>query len=91
LIATRHGPSPRSDGGAAVRKVFHKLRSKAIEPCKGLLKNIFAWRVNMPVKGLHRSQLLALGAVVISQLVLLYQHERNWPLGKGIKPLLRAA
>jgi hypothetical protein len=28
----------------------------------------------MPVKGLQRSQLLALGAVVIYQLVLLYQH-----------------
>jgi len=45
----------------------------------------------MPVQGLRRSQLLVLGAVVIYQLVLLYQHERNLPLGKGIKPLLRAA
>jgi hypothetical protein len=91
LVATRRGPYPRCDGGAEVRKVFHKLRSKAIEPFNGLFKNIFEWRVNMPVKGLQRSQLLALGAVVIYQLVLLYQHERNLPLGKGIKPLLRAA
>ena len=74
-----------------VRKVFHKLRSQASEPFNGLFKNIFAWQVTMPVKGLQRSQLLALGAVVIYQLVLLYQHERNLPLGKGIKPLLRAA
>jgi hypothetical protein len=51
----------------------------------------FWWRVKMPVKGLPRSQLLALGAVVVYQLVLLYQHERHLPLGKGIKPLLRAA
>ena len=91
LVATRRGPYPRSDGGAEVRKVFHKLRSKAIEPFNGLFKNVFEWRVNMPVKGLQRSQLLALGAVVIYQLVLLYQHEWNLPLGKGIKPLLRAA
>jgi hypothetical protein len=91
LVATRRGPYPHRDGGAEVRKVFHKLRSQAIEPFNGLLKNIFEWRVNMPVKGLQRSQLLALGAVVIYQLVLLYQHERNQPLGKGIKPLLRAA
>ena len=91
LVATRRGPYPRRDGGAEVRKVFHKLRSKAIEPFNGLFKNIFEWRVNMPVKGLQRSQLLALGAVVIYQLALLYQHERNLPLGKGIKPLLRAA
>jgi hypothetical protein len=91
LIATRLGPSPHCDGGVEVRKVFHKLRSQAIEPFNGLFKNIFEWRVKMPVKGLPRSQLLALGAVVIYQVVLLYQHERNLPLGQGIKPLLRAA
>jgi hypothetical protein len=91
LVATRRGPYPHRDGGAEVRKVFHKLRSQAIEPFNGLFKNVFEWRVKMPVKGLQRSQRLALGAVVIYQLVLLYQHERNLPLGKGIKPLLRAA
>jgi hypothetical protein len=73
------------------RKVFHKLRSQAIEPFHGLFQNVFEWRVKMPVKGLQRSQWLALGAVIICQLVLLYQHERNLPLGKGSKPLLRAA
>ncbi len=91
LVATRRGPYPHRDGGVEVRKVFHKLRSQAIEPFNGLYKNVFEWRVKMPVKGLQRSQLLALGAVVIYQLVLLYQHEHNLPLGKGIKPLLRAA
>jgi hypothetical protein len=91
LVATRRGPHPHHDGGVEVRKVFHKLRSQAIEPFNGLFKNVFEWRVKMPVKGLQRSQLLALGAVVIYQLVLLYQHERNLSLGKGIKPLLRAA
>ena len=45
----------------------------------------------MPVKGLQRLQLLALGAVVVYQLALLYQHQQDLPLGKGIKPLLRAA
>jgi hypothetical protein len=91
LVATRRGPHPHRDSGVEVRKVFHKLRSQAIEPFNGLFKNVFEWRVKMPVKGLQRSQLLALGAVVLYQLVLLYQHERNLPLGKGIKPLLRAA
>jgi Transposase DDE domain len=91
LVATRRGPHPHRDGGVEVRKVFHKLRSQAIEPFNGLFKNVFEWRVKMPVKGLQRSQLLALGAVVVYQLVLWYQHEQNLPLGKGIKPLLRAA
>jgi hypothetical protein len=34
---------------------------------------------------------VVLGAIVIYQLVLLSQHEHHLPLGKGIKPLLRAA
>ena len=48
-------------------------------------------RVKMPVKGLERSKLLALGAIVIYQLALLYQQQRHLPLGQGSKPLLRAA
>jgi hypothetical protein len=91
LVATRRGTSPHRDGGAAVRKVFHQLRSKSIEPFNGLFKGVFEWRVKMPVKGLERSKLLALGAIVIYQLALLYQHEHTLPLGQGIKPLLRAA
>lgn len=91
LVATRRGPYPHRDGGVEVRKIFHTLRSQAIEPFNGLFKNVFEWRVKMPVRGLQRSQLLALGAVVIYQLVLLYQYEHNFPRGKGIKPLLRAA
>lgn len=91
LIATRRGAYPHQDGGAAVRKVFHQLRSKSIEPFNGLFKGVFEWRVKMPVKEIQRSQLLALGAIVIYQLALLYQHERGLPVGQGIKPLLRAA
>ena len=86
-----YGAYPHHDEGVDVRRLFHKLRSQAIEPFNGLFKNVFEWRTQMPVKGLQRSQLLALGAIVIYQLALLYQHEHNLPLGKGIKPLLRAA
>jgi hypothetical protein len=91
LGATRRGAYPHEDDGVEVRRIFHTLRSQAIEPFNGLCKNVFEWRTQMPVKGLRRSQLLALGAMVIYQLVLLYQHEHQLPLGKGIKPLLRAA
>jgi hypothetical protein len=91
LGATRRGAYPPHDDGVAVRRIFHQLRSQAIEPFNGLFKNVCDWRTQMPVKGLRRSQLLALGAIVLYQLVLLYQHEHNLPLGKGIKPLLRAA
>ena len=75
---------------SAIDRRLSRLRWKP-EPFNGLFKNVFEWRTQMPVKGLWRSQLLALGAIVIDQLVLLYQHEHHLPLGKGIKPLLRAA
>jgi hypothetical protein len=91
LVATRRGAYPHSADGVAVQRIFHTRWSQAIEPFNGLCKNIFAWRPQMPVQGLRRSQLLAVGAIVIYPLVLLYQHEHNLPLGKGIKPLLRAA
>ena len=91
LVATRRGPYPHRDGGVEVRRIFHKLRSLAIEPFNGLFKNIFEWRGQMPVKGLKRCQLLALGAILLYQIVLLYQHQRQLPVGVGIKALLRAA
>jgi hypothetical protein len=91
LVATRRGPYPHTDGGVEVRRVFHKLRSQAIEPFNGLFKNLFEWGGQMPVKGLGRCQLLALGAVLLYQVVLLYQHHHHQLVGVGIKALLRAA
>ena len=91
LVATRRQAYPHHDDGVEVRRIFHKLRSQAIEPFNGLFKNIFEWRTQLPVQGLQRSQLLALDAIVIYQLVLLYQHEQHLTPGKGMKPLLRAA
>ena len=89
----RHAPGglPTHRWGGEVRRIFHKLRSQAIEPFNGLFKNIFEWDGQMPVKGLRRCQLLALGAVLLYQLVLLYQHQHHQIVGVGIKALLRAA
>ncbi len=49
------------------------------------------WGGQVPIKGLKRTQLIVLDAVLLYQLVLLFQFEHDQPLGKGIKPLLRAA
>jgi Transposase DDE domain len=91
LVTTRRGRYPHRDGGVDVRRIFHKLRSLAIEPFNGVFKNIFEWRAQMPVKGLKRCQLFALGAILLYQIVLLYQHQRQQPVGVGVKALLRAA
>ena len=91
LVATQRGKYPHADPGVEVRKIFHRLRSKAIEPFNGLFKNIFEWSGQAPVKGPSRTQLIVLGAVFLYQLVLLYQVRYQQPVGVRIKPLLRAA
>jgi hypothetical protein len=91
LVATRRGAYPHTDGGVEVRRIFHQLRSQALEPFNGLFKNLFEWGGQIPVQGLRRCQLLALGAVLLYQVVLLYQHHHHQPIGLGIKALLRAA
>lgn len=91
LLASGRGPYPHLDAGVDVRRIFHMLRHQAIEPFNGLFKNVFEWRGQVPVKGLKRTQLIVLGAVLLYQLVLLYQVQHGKPLGQGIKPLLRAA
>ena len=91
LITSQAGPYPHTGDGVPVRRVLHRLRSLAIEPFNGLFKNIFDWNGQVPVKGLHKVRLIVLGAVLLYQLVLLYQFQNNLPLGKGIKTLLRAA
>jgi hypothetical protein len=91
LVASRRGKYPHTDSGVEVRRIFHKLRSQSIEPFNGLFKNVFEWGGQVPVKGLRRTQLLVLGAVLLYQLVLLYQFQQHKPLGIGVKALLRAA
>jgi|SRR5579871_3263986 len=91
LVATRRGKRRATDDGLEVRRIFHKLRSQAIEPFNNLFKSVFGRHTQMPVKGLRRSQLLALGAIFVYQLVLLCQHEHHVSIGTGITAFLRAA
>ncbi len=91
LVASRRGKYPHRGVGVEVRRIFHKLRSLAIEPFNGLFKNVFEWGGQVPVKGLNRTQLIVLGALSFTNWSLLYQFERQLPLGRGVKALLRAA
>jgi len=91
LVGSGRGPYPHDDAGVDIRRIFHILRHQAIEPFNGLFKNVFEWGGQVPVKGLRRTQLIVLGAVLLYQMVLLFQFEHHIPLGKGIKPFLRAA
>jgi len=64
----------------------HRDRRRAI-----VALHVFEWGGQVPTKGLRQTQLIVLGAVLLYQLVLLYQFDQDRRLAQGIKPLLRAA
>ena len=91
LVATRRGAYPHTDDGVEVRRVFHKLRSLAIENFNGQFKGIFDAHGSVPTRGLVRTQRFALGAVFVYQLTLLYRFEHGQDLRVGLKAFLKAA
>jgi hypothetical protein len=91
LVATRRGAYPHTDDGVEVRRVFHKLRSLAIESFNEQFKGIFDIHGSVPTRGLVRTQRFALGAVFVYQLTLLHRFEHGLDLRAGLKAFLKAA
>jgi hypothetical protein len=91
LVTSRRGPYPHTDAGVEVRRVFHELRSRAIENFNEHFKAIFDVHGPVPTKGRCNTQRFALGAVFVYQIALLYRHEHQLTLNAGLKPFLRAA
>ena len=91
LITTKYGRYPHTDDGVEVRRVFHKLRSTAIENFNGQFKSIFDVQGAVPTTGLVNTQRFALGAVFVYQLTLWYRHEHGLDLRVGLDPFLKAA
>src|SRR5215210_1175017 len=91
LVATHRGKRPKNDVGREVRRIFHKLRSVAIENFNEHFKGIFGGHACVPTKGLVATRRWALGAVFVYQLALLYRHEQGLDLNVGLKAFLKAA
>ena len=91
LVTTRYGPYPHTDGGVEVRRVFHKLRSIAIENFNEHFKGIFDAHGQVSTKGLVNTQRFALGAILVYQLALLYRFQNGLDLNIGLKAFLKAA
>jgi hypothetical protein len=91
LVTPLWGKYPHSDGGLEVRRLFHKLRSVAIENFNEHFKGIFEAHGAVPTRGLVKTERFALGCVLLYQLGLWYRHEQELPLNVGLKPFLRAA
>lgn len=91
LVATQYGRYPHTDDGVEVRRIFHKLRSLAIENFNEHFKGIFEGHGQVPTKGLLATQRFALGAIFVYQLALLYRFEHDQSLCVGLKAFLKAA
>ena len=91
VVATRRGRYPHTDAGVEVRRVFHSLRSRAIENLNEQFKGMFDAHGQVPTKGLTNTRRFALGAVVVYQLTLWYRYEHDLDLRVGLKPFLKAA
>jgi hypothetical protein len=74
-----------------VRRLFHRLRSLAIENFNEQFKGIFSAHEQVPTKGLVATKRFALGALFVYQLALLYRFEQGLSLRVGLKAFLRAA
>jgi len=91
LVTPRRGRYPHTDGGVEVRRLFHKLRSTAIENFNEQFKGIFDGHGQVPTKGLTNTRRFAVGAIFVYQLTLWYRHEHAMDLRVGLKPFLKAA
>jgi hypothetical protein len=90
LVTTHYGPYPHTDPGVEVRRIFHKLRSLAIENFNEHFKGIFDGHGQVPTKGLLNTQRFALGAIFVYQLALLYRFQHGLDLKIGLKAFIKA-
>jgi hypothetical protein len=91
LVTAKRGRYPHTDDGVEVRRLFHELRSRAIENLNGQFKGIFDCRGPVPTRGLVATGRHVLGAVFVYQLTLLYRFEHGADLRVGLKAFLKAA
>jgi DDE family transposase len=91
LVTSKPGKYPHTDLGVEVRRVFHKLRSIAMENFNEHFKGIFEVHGPVPTKGQIATARFALGAVLVYQLALWYRFEQGMDLNVGLKHFLRAA
>jgi DDE family transposase len=91
LVTTEYGSYPHTDDGVEVRRLFHKLRSIAMENLNEHFKGIFDGHGPVPTKGLVATQRFALGAIFVYQLAFLYRFEHDLELCVGLKAFLKSA
>jgi len=84
LVVPQYGAYPHTDIGKEVRRIFHKLRSTAIENFKQF-KGIFDGHGQVPTKGLINTQRFALGASLSINLPCCIGSSIAWTCGSASK------
>lgn len=79
LITSQPGKYPHTGFGVEVRRLFHKLRSLAMENLNEHFKAIFDLHADVPTKGEMATQRFALGAVFVYQLAIRRQNIYDQP------------
>jgi hypothetical protein len=74
-----------------VRRVFHQLRSHAIENFNGQFKSIFDARQSGPTRGFVATRRWVLAAVLVYQLTVWCRFEAGDGLRVGLKSFIKAA
>ena len=90
LVARRRGKKAPNKG-TPVRRVFHALRSPAIEDWHSQFRHIFDLSSQLPTRGLVATQRFVLGAVFTYQLVLLDRFLAGRSVRAGLQAALQAA
>lgn len=93
LVASRgraQGSYPHSDIGVEVRRLFHQLRSKAIENFNEHFKAIFDSHADVPTKGEVATARFVLTAVLVYQLGLWARHRLGLTTLPGVEALLES-
>ncbi len=90
LVASRRGGYPHTGDSVAVRRAYHKRRSAAIEHFNQPFEAIFDAHGTVPTRGLVATKRVALGAVLVGQLLLWHRHAHGLDLRIGRKPCRKA-
>ena len=74
-----------------MRHILHKTRSIAIENFNEQFKGLFDGHGQVPTQGFCATRRVALSAVFVYQLTLLYRYQTGADLRVGLKAFLKAA
>jgi hypothetical protein len=90
-VATQCGAYAHTDAGVEVRRLFHPVRSPAIEHFTAQFKSLFDGSRSALTKGLLATQRFVWGAVLVYQLAVWHRFRTGGSVRADRKPLVPAA